>query len=156
MADIQGQPVLDNGKIYAASHSGFLAALDLRSGRHVWESDAGSVQTPWLAGKTLFVLTTENQLVALSAEDGKTIWAQNLPRYVDPENRTEVILWTGPVLASGKLWLGSSQGELRSFNPEDGDELDTLTGFSPIYLPPVIANRTLYVLDDSGKLMALK
>ncbi|HEX4615513.1 MAG TPA: PQQ-binding-like beta-propeller repeat protein, partial [Stellaceae bacterium] len=37
LADIRGRPVLDRGRVFAASHSGRIAAIDLRSGERAWE-----------------------------------------------------------------------------------------------------------------------
>src|SRR5262249_53368533 len=42
MSDIQGEPVLDNNRLYVASHSGRLVAIEARSGQRLWENDAGS------------------------------------------------------------------------------------------------------------------
>ena len=156
MADIEGQPVTYNGRVHIISHSGRFVALDTRSGKRVWEADAGSIQTPWFAGDIIYVVTTENQLAALSADDGRTRWTVDLPRYIDPDNRTEQIAWAGPVMAGGKLWLGNSQGELNTYNPVNGKMITTRSFSSPIYLPPIVAGRTLYVLSDDGRLTALR
>src|SRR5207248_11802653 len=50
LADIRGRPVLDRGRVFAASHSGRLAAIDLRSGERAWEKDFGSTHSPWVVG----------------------------------------------------------------------------------------------------------
>ena len=156
MADIQGQPVIYNGRVHVISHSGRFVALDVCSGKRIWEADAGSIQTPWFAGDTIYLVTTENQLAALSSEDGHVRWAIDLPRYIDPENRTEQIAWVGPVLAGGKLWLGNSLGEFNSYNPANGKLIAARSFSSPIYLPPIVAGRTMYVLSDDGRLTALR
>ena len=156
MADIGGQPAVYNGKVHIISHSGRFVALDMRSGKRVWEADAGSIQTPWFSGNSIYVVTTENQLAALSADDGHVRWAADLPRYIDPENRTEQIAWVGPVMAGGKLWLGNSLGEFNSYSPQNGKLISSKSFSSPIYLPPIVAGRTLYVLSDDGRLTALR
>src|SRR3954454_14444567 len=46
MADIRGRPVLDRGRVFAASHSGRIAAIDLRSGDRAWEQEFGSTHSP--------------------------------------------------------------------------------------------------------------
>lgn len=156
MADIEGQLVVHDGRVHIISHSGRFVALDARSGKRVWEADAGSVQTPWFAGNSIYVVTSENQLAALAMDDGHVRWTTDLPRYIDPDNRTEQITWAGPVMAGGKLWLGNSQGELNSYNPQNGKLISSKSFSSPIYLSPVIAGRTLYVLSDDGRLTALR
>jgi outer membrane protein assembly factor BamB len=156
MSDIQGDVVMENGKLYVAGHSGRLAAIDARLGQRLWEAEAGSTSMPWIAGDTIYVLTIENQLAALSKTDGRVRWAVDLPRFVDMEDRTDPILWTAPVLAGGKLWVASSQGKLHSFDPRTGKELGDRSVGSAVYLSPIIANRTLYILSDDGTLTAYK
>jgi outer membrane protein assembly factor BamB len=156
MSDIQGPPVLDRGRLYVASHSGRLLKLEARSGQRLWETDAGSTEMPWLAGDVLFVLTIENQLAAVSADDGRVYWVEDLPRYVDPEDRTDPILWTGPVLAGGKLWLANSQGDLVTFDPNTGKEVNRRGVSSKVYIPLLAVGHTLYVLSDNGRLTAFR
>jgi outer membrane protein assembly factor BamB len=156
MADIQGQPAVYKGNVYVISHSGRFVALDMRSGKRIWEADAGSIQTPWFAGDFIYIVTNENQLAALSAQDGHVQWTADLPRYIDPENRTEQIAWVGPVLAGARLWLGNSLGEFNSYDPRNGKLMGTKTFSSPLYLPIIVAGRTLYVLTDDGRLTALR
>ena len=43
LADIRGRPVIDRGRVYAISHSGRMVAIDLPTGRRLWET--GSEQT---------------------------------------------------------------------------------------------------------------
>jgi outer membrane protein assembly factor BamB len=157
MSDIQGPTVLDNnGRIFVASHSGRLVKMDVRSGQRIWETDAGSSEMPWLAGDVLFVLTIENQLAAVSAEDGRVYWVEDLPRYEDNENRTDPILWTGPVLAGSKLWIANSLGKLYSFDPNTGKELNNRSVSSKVYVPLLAVGNTLYVLSDNGRLTAFR
>src|SRR5579862_3571363 len=50
LADIRGRPVIDRGRVFAASHSGRMAAIDLRTGDRVWEQEIGSSHSPWVVG----------------------------------------------------------------------------------------------------------
>ena len=58
------------------------------------------------------------------------------------------------MLAGGKLIAVSSEGHLVSVAPETGAIERTVETDSPIYLPPVVANETLYLLDNRGRLTA--
>jgi outer membrane protein assembly factor BamB len=156
MADIQGEPVIDGTRALIASHSGRIVALDTRSGRTVWETDVGSVQTPWVAGNSIFIVTPENQLVAMARDDGRVRWSAELPRYLDPDDKTETMSWVGPVLAGGKLWIASSEGEVKGLNPMDGKELTRFSVDGPVYLAPIAVGGSLYVLTDRGTLYAYR
>jgi len=157
IADIRGLPVVNQGRVYAISHSGRVAAIDARTGDRVWEADIGGVFTPIVAGDAVFIFSNDSELIALARDSGRVIWVQSLPKFEDPDDRdSDRISWAGPVLAANRLWLVNSQGNLISFAVEDGKQLDTIELGSPIYIPPIIANNTMYVVLDSGRLVTLK
>ncbi|HEY3637633.1 MAG TPA: PQQ-binding-like beta-propeller repeat protein [Rhizomicrobium sp.] len=69
--DIAGRPVIDRDMVFAISHSGIMAAINLNTGDRVWSRDIGGIQTPWAAGDYLYVLTTDGQVLCLQRKDGK-------------------------------------------------------------------------------------
>jgi len=156
LADIRGMPVIDRGLVLAVSHSGRTVAIDERTGARVWDQELGGVDTPWPAGDFIYALSNENELVALARKDGRVRWVAPLPRYEDPSDKTTGIVWTGPVLAGDRLWLAGSTGELVGVSPLNGEEINHIKLPDPAYLAPVVANGTLYVLTDSGTLVAFR
>ncbi len=156
LADIRGLPVADRGAVYAIGHSGRMVAIDERIGNRVWEAEIGGVQTPWLAGDYLFTVTNDAELVAVTRQAGRVRWVAPLDRYTDPADKTGSIVWAGPVLAGGRLWVAGSNGKLLGIAPADGRIEVTRTLPAAAYLPPVVANNTLYVLCDNGTLVAFR
>ncbi|MDF1625281.1 MAG: PQQ-binding-like beta-propeller repeat protein [Parvibaculaceae bacterium] len=154
--DIAGRPVIDRGRVYAVSHSGRAVSIDIRTGERVWTRNIAGVQTPWVAGGFIFLVTTDAEVVALSQRDGRIRWIQQLPRFEDEEDRDGPITWSGPVLAGDRLILASSLGEAVSLSPYTGEVLGRVELPDGVYLPPIVANETLYVLTDSADLVALK
>ena len=71
LADIRALPVTDGALVYAISHSGRTVAIDMRTGARAWERNVGGVQTPWIAGPWLFMVSNETQVLALSRREGK-------------------------------------------------------------------------------------
>ncbi len=72
------------------------------------------------------------------------------------EDKKDSIYWTGPVLAGERLWLANSEGQIAYASVTDGS-LAYLTDLEPqISLPPIVANQTLYLLDDSGTIRAFR
>ena len=65
-------------------------------------------------------------------------------------------MWSGPVLGGGRLIAVSSTGLLASISPQTGEVVSTLELGDEFYIAPVIANGTVYLLADSGTLMALR
>jgi outer membrane protein assembly factor BamB len=105
-----------------------------------------SIQQPWVAGSTVFVVDTGGQLLALSRKDGKTRWIVKLPG---------AKTWSGPVLAGGNLWLTSSTGRLVGVDAGTGKIVQNQDLGQPIYIAPVVAGGRMYVLTDKAKLIAL-
>lgn len=157
IADIRGLPVIERGRVYAISHSGRMVAIDLRSGERVWENDIGGVNTPAVSGDTVFILSNDNELMALTRDSGRILWIKALQRLKDPEDReSEPVFWFGPLVAGNKLWLTNSQGHLVGFDPADGRQVTDMDLDSAFYIPPIAANGTLYVLSDDADLYALR
>ena len=157
IADIRGLPVVDQGRVYAISHSGRIAAIDERTGDRVWEADIGGVFTPIVSGDAVFVLSNDTQLVALARDSGRVMWVHDLQKFQDPDDRESArVQWAGPVLAANRLWLVNSLGQLVSFAPEDGNQFDTTDLSDPIYVTPIVAGNVMYVVLDTGRIVALK
>ena len=154
--DIAGRPVIDRDRVFAVSHSGRMVSIDLRTGERVWTKDISSVQTPWVAGDWVFIVTSDQQVAALSRRDGKTRWITSLPRFEDPEDRTEPISWSGPVLAGDRLVLVSTGGEAVSLSPYSGKIEGRIELDSGSAIAPVFANGTMYILTDDAELTAYK
>ncbi len=156
MTDIQGLPVIDRGQVYAIGHAGRMVALDERMGARLWEAEVGGKQTPWLAGDTLFVVDNDNEVLAISRKSGGVRWVSQLEVFKNPKDKTGGITWAGPVLAGNRLWLTGSHGVLAALDPTNGKEVGRYSLPTSTYLPPVVANNTLYVLSDNGTLSAFR
>jgi outer membrane protein assembly factor BamB len=153
---IHGLPVIDQGQVYAVGLGGLLVALDLRSGRRLWEREIASEQTPWLAGDWLFVVTPDQVLGAVNRTDGTVAWTAQLPQFENPKDKENPITWYGPVLGGGRLLLAGSGRALLEVNPATGATLATRDLPAPAALPPVVAGRTVFVVLDDGTLLALR
>jgi len=156
LADIRGRPVIDRDRVFAVSHSGRMASIGLRSGERVWEQQIGSSHGPWVAGEWVFVLASDNNLVCLARNDGKVRWSRQLPRFEDEKDKSDPILWAGPVLGGNRLIVVSSRGEAMSVSPTTGDLLGRQSVSSNAYIAPIIANNTLYLLTDDANLSAYR
>lgn len=155
LADIRALPVLDKGMVIAISFGGRIAAIDERSGARIWQREFGGAQTPWVAGDYVFVLSSDNELVALNRSNGAIMWVTQLDRYED-DDRDEKILWSGPVLAGKRLMLAGTDGRLLEVVPETGQLLAQSRLGKSFVLAPILADKTLYLLADDGTLLALR
>jgi outer membrane protein assembly factor BamB len=156
LAQVRGSPVIDRGVVYAISHSGRFVAIDQRSGARIWERGIGGVDMPWVAGDFIFVVSNDNELYCLTRKGGHVRWVQQLPRYTEPKKKKGMILWAGPVLAGNRLVLTGSQGEVLTVSPYTGEPLGRMSVPDDVFLPPVVANGTIYFLDDDADLVAYR
>jgi len=156
LAHIRGNPVIDRGVVYAISHSGRLVAIDQRSGARIWERNIGGVDTPWVAGEFIFVLSNDNEIYCLTREGGRVRWVQPLPRFENPKKKKEPIRWAGPVLAGDRLIVTGSHGEVMTVSPYTGEPLGRMEVPDRIIMPPVVAQDTIYFLTDDADLIAYR
>lgn len=154
--DIDGDPVVFRGRVYALNHSGRMVAIDIRSGERVWESNVGGLYTPWIAGDYIFVVTVNSEIIAMSAVDGRVKWVTPLQRFKNVAKRKGLIRWSGPVLAGDRLFVSSSDGYLLTVSPYTGEFLSGVDISKGTVVPPIVANNTLYLLNGNGKLTAYR
>jgi outer membrane protein assembly factor BamB len=156
LADIRGRPVIDRGRVFAVSHSGRMAAIDLRTGDRVWEQQIASSHGPWVVGDYVFVLASDNLAVCLTRNDGKVKWVRQLPRFEDEKKRSDPIYWAGPVLAGNRLLVLSSTGDAWSLSPGSGEPIGQQRMSAAGFLGPVVADNALYLLTDDANLSAYR
>jgi len=158
IAAIRGMPALsaDGSIAVAISNSGRMVAIDVRSGQRIWDQRIGGNQMPWIAGETVFVIDNLAQLTAINLRDGRVRWITQLPQWRENNQKNGLIAWYGPVLAGGQLWLTNNLGRLQAYSPADGTAGATYKLDDVANRPPVVANGTLYTLDDGAELTAWK
>jgi outer membrane protein assembly factor BamB len=154
LSDIDADPVIDNGRVFAIGQGGRMVAVELITGQRAWEVNIGGLSTPWVAGDWIFVVTDRAQLLAVARSSGRIRWISQLPRYRDAEDRTGPIYWRGPILAGNRLILTGSNGDIILASPVDGTIQTTWRHGRAMSLPPIVSNNTLLVLDNEGRLTA--
>jgi outer membrane protein assembly factor BamB len=154
--DVAGRPAVDNSVVYAASHSGVLAAIDLRTGQRLWSRTFASTQTPWIAGDVLYAVTVDGELTALDRQTGNVYWVRQMRRFEDVEDHEGRVSWTGPIMVGGRLILASSLGEVDAVNPINGEVVETKDVGDPVFIPPISAGGMIYVVTDNARVVALR
>ncbi|MGB0341824.1 MAG: PQQ-binding-like beta-propeller repeat protein [Parvibaculales bacterium] len=151
---IVGRPVIDRDRVFVVSHGGRMTSIDLRTGERIWTIDIGSLDTPWVMGDYVLVMSLDGELVCLSRGQGRVRWVASLPAFENPEDREGRIRWAGPVVAGNRILLASSQGMMAVLNLQNGTIDEMVELGAPVSQQPIIANGTLYVLTDEGSLLA--
>jgi len=154
LSDIDAEPVIDAGRVYAVGQGGRMVAIELITGQRVWEINVAGIATPWVAGDWIFVVTDEGQLLCLSRANGHARWLTQLAHFRNEKKKSDPIDYVGPVLAGGRLVLANSLGQIIYVDPATGAVQATVETKLPVSLSPVVANNTLYILHENGQLSA--
>ncbi len=158
VADITGDPVIDGGTVYAGSPSGRIDAIDLATGERRWSAEEGAMSPVVTAGGAVFAVTDAAQLVRLDAATGERVWGVDLPYYraTFARKRQTTFAHYGPVLAGGRLWIASSDGRLRAFDPVDGSLAAEVALPGGAATNMAVAGGVLYVVNADGRLLAFR
>jgi outer membrane protein assembly factor BamB len=156
LSDIDADPVIDNGQVFAVGQGGRMVALDLITGQRQWELNIAGISTPWVAGDWLFVATDDAKLICVYRQNGHIRWINQLPQFEKPKAKKGQIDYSGPVLAGGRLILAGSNGAVIYVDPTTGSFQSQTNVGAGVSLSPVVANSTLYIFDDRARLHAFR
>lgn len=156
LTDVDADPVIDNGQVFAIGAGGRMVALDLVSGQRLWELNVAGISTPWVAGDWVFVVTQDAKLLCIYRQNGHIRWINSLPQYENVKAKRGDIDYSGPVLAGNRLILTASNGQVIQVDPATGNFLSQFNIGTSVSLPPIVANSTLYIFDDQARLHAYR
>jgi outer membrane protein assembly factor BamB len=156
LSDIDADPVIDSGQVIAIGQGGRMVALELTSGQRQWELNIAGISTPWVAGDWIFVITDDAKLVCIYRQNGHIRWINQLPQFQHPKAKKGQIDYLGPILAGGRLIVAGYNGTLINVDPVTGSFQSQTNAGAGISVAPIVANSTLYVYDDGGRLHAYR
>ncbi len=149
MADVDGELQVGANSVYATSFYGQTVALDLATGRPLWNRDTGGFSGLELMADRLLLCDKNGSIWALDRSSGNSLWRQ--------EGFARRGL-TSPVLNGNLAVTGDIEGYLHWFDPNDGKLVarEKVQG-SQITAPPVVtANGAVLAITAEGKLAAYR
>lgn len=156
LACVRGAPVIKDGTAYAVSLSKVLVAIDMRSGRRLWEREASGQNTPLIVGDWLYIVSSDQQLACVDRLSGHVRWIHDLRRFKNEAKQKNAITWFGPVMADGKLVCVSSFEEtgMQVVDAVTGKADTALKTKTPTLVEPIICDGKVLVLSTDGNLNA--
>ena len=150
--------------VYAVGHSGLMSSIDIRTGQPKWQLPVSGVNAPLPVGDVVYVVSKEGQLTVVNRDTGQVYWTRDLNEgrvrmeggFLGVWDREVRPKWSGPLLASNRLLLTNSDGELVAFDPKTGAQTASLKLGGPAYIAPAAYNGALYVLTDKGELVSIR
>ncbi|WP_419814107.1 PQQ-binding-like beta-propeller repeat protein [Glacieibacterium sp.] len=153
-----------DGRVYVISGFGIAAAFDAKTGAEIWRKTLGTPfrGAPTVANGRIYALTQDNQLYALSADKGETVW--NVAGTVEVAG---LLGTAAPAFAQDTLVVGYSSGELNALRAENGrtvwaDALarsgrtTALNALTDIDASPVIDRGRVFAIGHGGRMAAIE
>lgn len=156
LTDVDADPIIDNGRVYALGQGGRMAAYELVTGQRIWELSLAGISTPVVAGEWIFTLTSDARLLAIARATGRVRWLTQLAEFENQKKKKGPIFWTGPVLANNKLWIANSRGQVYDVDVTNGQPTLFTDLKSGVSQPPIVADKMLYILSDDGRISAFR
>ncbi len=159
VSDITADPVIAGNLVHTGTPAGRVAALDAATGETAWTVEEGVVSPMAVVGGSIFLVTDKAALMRLDAGSGERIWETSLPYFAPVRNARrirDVFPHHGPVLAGGRLWIASGDGQLRAFDPVNGALVASVAMSSGATSRPIVVSGTLYVVGQNGQLQAFR
>ena len=147
LTDMDADPVVSDGVVYAVTFQGRIAALDLRTGQLLWERDMSSHAGIGIGRRLLYVTDDRSHVWALDRNTGASLWRQA---------GLELRQATRPVEFRDHVAVADFEGQVHWLRIDDGRfAARTRVGGGPVLAPPTASQAALYVLGESGTLTAL-
>jgi outer membrane protein assembly factor BamB len=151
------------GKLYVSSGYARVLALDPRTGKVIWKTPVGAPvrSGPTVADGRVYVVTVENELLALAADDGRRLWNHNgIPE-------TASLVGSASPAVEGEVAIsGFSSGEVDALTVENGRPLwsdnlasarsvDAVSALADIRGRPVIDRGRAFAISHAGRMAAI-
>ncbi len=148
IVDVDGELLLINNVVYAVSYQGHLSAMDMPSGRKIWQQEASSSVGIDQGFGNIYVSEDNGSVVAFYRNGQGIRWEQ--PRL---ENRR----LSAPKTVKGFVAVGDFDGQIHFMSQVDGRFVGRKkVGGKGVRAPMLSDGDTLYVFSNSGTLTALR
>jgi outer membrane protein assembly factor BamB len=147
VVDVDSTPLVYGENIYTVSSRGNLSAVELRSGRVLWQRQYSSYREISISGNSLFLTDVKGHVYAIDRNNGLELWSQ-----LSFMNRSV----TGPVPIGNYVVVGDFEGYLHWLDQATGEVVARHhVDSSGIYTTPTVANGVLYAQSRDGDLEAI-
>ncbi len=153
----------DAGRIYVSTGFARVFSLDAETGVVIWQQPVPAPirAAPTAAKGRVFVVTLDNQTVALSAETGERLW-----NHSGLQEATGLIGGASPAVSGSTVIVPYSSGEIVGLLAENGrvlwsESLSSITRVDPlgdiahIRGAPVIDRGVVFAISHSGRMIAV-
>jgi outer membrane protein assembly factor BamB len=151
------------GRLFVTTGYAQVLALDPANGKVIWRKDVGApiYAAPTVSDGRVFVVTVENELDVLAADDGRRLWSHNgLPETAG------LLGGAAPAVVGEVVVVAYSSGELYALTVQNGRPLwsdnlagtrgiDAVSSLADIRGRPVIDRDRVFAVSHSGRTVAI-
>jgi outer membrane protein assembly factor BamB len=148
--DIDATPIIKNNIIYTVGNGGLMMAINLDHGNIVWKKELATIYDFWIAGDFIYLINSENKLIAIQAKTGGIKWISNLPDLANKDKPESKIIYSGIIMAGDKLIVTDTSGKLLIISPKDGKLENEIKLDQKIYQNAIIVNSRIYLNTVGG------
>jgi outer membrane protein assembly factor BamB len=148
MDDVDSTVRVSGSDVYAIGFQGRISMLALDTGQTWWSHDASSFRTIGLDDTSLYISTSDGEVVALRRRTGTELWRQKALLHRRLSAAVEAGNW---------IVVGDYQGYVHWFDKATGAlAARAATGKVRISNSPVVAGNLVLVVNDTGKISAFR
>jgi outer membrane protein assembly factor BamB len=158
-----GGLALEKDIIFASTGFAEVVAIKALNGAEVWRANVGAPirSAPTVSGGRVFLVTVDNQIIALSASDGTKLW-----NYSGISSQTILLGSGSPAVDGGVVIAPFNSGEIVALRADNGSILwsdsviavrrtEAAASLRDIKARPVIDRGRVYAVGHSGVLVAI-
>lgn len=151
----------DGGRLYAGTGYGFVVALDLGTGRKLWEKNVSSPirSSPTASAERVFVVSRDGNVYCLSGSDGSELWSfKGMPE------RASILANQSPAVEGDTVVVPYPSGDIIALRVSNGSAIwsDSLarsrTASSMAAMSdtsrPAIDKGTVFAAGHAGRMIA--
>ncbi len=148
MVDIDADPVVVDGVVYASAYQRRLLAASVVSGRTIWSRDISTPIDIAHDGRRLYLVDDRGRIWAVDRRNGEIVWRQD---------GLEFHRLSRPVVVAGRLLVADAAGYLHGLSLDEGAfvgryRYDTEQERAPVLHP---YGEGILLREPSGRLMRL-
>ncbi len=146
IVDIDGGLLLSGGTLYVVTYQGQLAALDLQSGRPLWQRQASSYVGVAAGFGNIYLSQASGSVEGIDERSTSALWSN------DALARRQL---SSPAVFSSNVAVGDLEGYLHLLSQVDGRFVGRVRVDSDgLRARPLVVGDWLYAYGNSGKLVA--
>ncbi len=144
--DSDADPVVINGRVFVASYSDGIYALESRDGTTAWTKAATAVTSLGAHGDTLLAASADGWFWGLSSATGDLLFRARLP--IGPPSR--------PIVAGDAVIMTGGESLLLVFDAKNGKPLQATAMGGIVASEPVLAGDHLALISSLGDVVVMR